>query len=98
MGKGLNLNAGIAFDFDGYFYVAESGSGNIYRFTRKGTKGKLFVSADDFEGLLGSMPGLQGGIVWSATPNPEPGTMLLFALGAAGILWRQRRRRPTSAC
>lgn len=54
--------------------------------------GYLAGSAGTFA-LTGGFAGSTGGGGGDPTPVPEPGLVGLFALGAAGLVWRRRRAR-----
>jgi len=84
----LSTPAGLALDPSGNLYVANSGGTTIEEFANNGgtlsTTGTAFAS--------GTAQGVNGPRDVAFNVVPEPGSAVLLALGAAGILgWRRRR-------
>jgi hypothetical protein len=73
---GLSYPAGLAFDRDGNLFVANGMGGDIDEFAPNGDEA-LFAT-------------VQGPTWLAIDTSPEPGTLLLLALGATGLLRRKR--------
>ena len=77
--SGLAYAGGLAFDSTGNLYEADQGSGNVFEFSPNGTKSTFATGLDQ--------------PVFLAFAVPEPSTLLLAAIGMAGLTLMSRRRR-----
>ena len=87
LGLGTNLNGFIGFDISatgtGYASITTGGISRLYTVN-------LTTGAATLLGAIGS--GWHPFLGLTVTPVPEPGTMALAGVVAAGALWRRYRR------
>jgi len=85
--EGFMSNLGI--QWDGFTFAVGTGTSNTFRYAAiiHGGPGALQHDGDDeINGVMGLQANFQ------PTPTPEPGTLLLFGLGAAAVARRRRTK------
>ncbi|CAD7766693.1 MAG: hypothetical protein DNFNHJIP_00091 [Candidatus Argoarchaeum ethanivorans] len=96
----VDLEGGIAFDSQGYFYLAEEDSDNILKFDSAGN-GQIWVSNSTMNSVTGVTPDLEAGIAFAAPAAAVPTLTpigiialvgLLSVIAAMSIKTRKRRR------
>ena len=81
----VDLEGGIAFDSQGYFYLAEEDSDNIGKFDSSGN-GQIFVSETDIEAVTGEDADLDAGIAFALAPPAVPGLTPIGIIALVGLL------------
>ena len=91
-GGPVDLEAGLAFDSDGNFYLAEENTDSILKFEPVGGSwtGSVWVSAADIEAVTGVMPILNGGIAFDPVPEPVTALAVLSCMAALSGYIRKR--------
>jgi hypothetical protein len=82
----LAYSAAQLVPYEGDFLIPDATTGNIFAFSGANTSTLFSATGDQLEGSTMVIPG-------EATPVPEPGTLMLTALGLGSVARQYRRRR-----